>query len=143
MMEGFKIAIYIIFFICLGADIFFIIRLSYYYRYDKTDTVRAYLKSTKHQRNVYKGGKHGEWYKHRTDFTCTYRVDGVGYELSGDAPWIPSKLPRYFTVVYQRKHPKRAYIKGYTSPDALIGVIAMSAFSVMFLAASILALLDI
>lgn len=142
-METLKIIIYILFFVCLFADLFFIIRLSCYYRCGKTDTTGAYLKKTHHQRNVYKGRKSGRWYKHWTDYVYSYRVDGKEYEISCDGPWLPSALPRVISVTYQTKHPNRAYIKRLRHPDALIGVIVMSVFSVMFFIISILAILNI
>lgn len=47
----------------------------------KSNTVRAYLSESNYQKNVYRGGKAGRFYKHMTDCVYVYRVDGKPYEI--------------------------------------------------------------
>ena len=111
------------------------------YRPGKSAQVRGYLKETNYQKNVYRGGKSGKFYKHMTDCVYTYRVDNVPYEVKMSLAQQPHRAPKTVMVTYQKKHPKRSCI-GNDITYLFSGFIALF-FFLMFSAGFILAFFDI
>lgn len=111
------------------------------YRPGKSAQVRGYLKETNYQKNIYRGGKSGKFYKYMTDCVYTYRVDNVPYEVKLSIPQQPHHAPKSVMVTYQKKHPKRACI-GNDIKYLLCGFIALVYFLV-FGGAFILSFFDI
>ena len=111
------------------------------YRPGKSAQVRGYLKEAKYQKDVYRGGKSGKFYKHMTDCVYTYRVDNVAYEVKMSLAQKPHHAPKTVMVTYQKKHPKRSCI-GNDITYLFSGFIALF-FFLMFTAGFILAFFDI
>lgn len=76
--------------------------------------------STKTHRNVYEPGT---WKRkkldHYTHFTYEYTVEGKTYTLRGASGVALGKLPQTPRVIYLKKHPKFAKIKGVWEFHAL------------------------
>ena len=106
--------------ICIGSVLLVLslpfIYISLGFRFGKMSKTRGYLSQHKHEKNVYKGGKAGRWYKHWMEYTYQYRVDGNEYRVNGSNPGKPNEIPKTVLILYQTKHPQYAYAKNLTLP---------------------------
>lgn len=82
------------------------------YRRHLCGKCKGYLKETKQLHNVYRGGKHGRFYKNYIDYAYVYRVNGKEYFITDSKSGTKNNLRYTVDIVYQKKHPNRAYIDG-------------------------------
>ncbi|MBQ3101045.1 MAG: DUF3592 domain-containing protein [Clostridia bacterium] len=113
--------------ICLGAlaGVIALSVICFGFKKSATAETTGWIKSRSYERNVRKG-KH--FYKHYTEYKYEYSVEGKIYELDGSGEFKPGKVSGKVLIVYQKKHPRLAYIKD-RGPGAyvfmLVGVIAV------------------
>ena len=72
------------------------------------------------------------------DYVYAYTVDGRTYLLKDGAHGKNENIPKTVTVIYQKKRPDRAYIKGMTVPHEPVWVMAAGILAVLFLVSGIL-----
>lgn len=82
----------------------------------RTAEAAGFLSVCDSQTNVYKGGRAGKRYRHWVEYAYRYTVDGREYRVGGANPGQPHEMRRTATVVYQIRHPGRAYIRDLTFP---------------------------
>lgn len=97
------------------------------FRKSATAETIGWIKSRSYERNVRKG-KHV--YKHYMEYKYEYLAEGKLCELEQRGCFKPREVSGRVTIVYQKKHPKLAYVKDQ-GPVAyvagLAGVIAVFA----------------
>lgn len=108
------------------------------FRKSNIETINGYLTNTVSEKNVYKGGHNGRWHKNWVSYVYSYRVNGISYTIEGDGSGTKQGLSTVVKIIYQKKHPKRAYIKGMTIPMNIIYAIALFVIAIMLLIPSIL-----
>ena len=113
----------------------------YGFRKDNIKKVNGYLQSTKSEKNVYKGGKVGRWHKNWVNFVYSYNVNGKIHTVSGGVSGTKQNLKTAVSVVYQKRHPERAYIKGLTIPMNIIYAVASLIVAIVSIVPSILYLI--
>ena len=97
-------------------DLYFLF-VSLGFRKNRCEKCKGYLGNTVQYKDVWRGGKTGRFYKHFVDYVYVYHVDGEQYYISDGNPGVKGELKRVVDVIYQKKHPKFAYIKGLTFPE--------------------------
>lgn len=108
------------------------------FRGSRAASTTGWLKASDHRKNVYSGGKAGRFYKHWTDCVYVYRVDGREYSVSVGAPGVPGDFSGCARIVYQKKHPQRAYVASLSQPVhfAAIAIVALG-FAALSVAAGL------
>lgn len=87
------------------------------YRRHLCGKCKGYLKDTKQLKNVYlPSAGFARFYKRYIEFVYVYRVDGKEYFVDGGAPGVKNILRNTVDIIYQKKNPKRAYIKDLSFP---------------------------
>ena len=108
------------------------------FRKENIETANGYLTETISEKNVYKGGHNGRWHKNWVNYVYSYRVNGISYTIEGGGSGTKQGLSTVVKIIYQKKHPKRAYIRGMTIPMNIIYAIALFVIAIMLLIPSIL-----
>ena len=108
------------------------------FRKSNIENTNGYLTETIGEKNVYKGGRNGRWHKNWVNYFYSYRVNGISYIIEGGCSGTKQGLRTSVKIIYQKKHPKRAYIKGMTIPMNIIYAIALFVIASMSLIPSIL-----
>ncbi len=79
--------------------------------------------------------------KNWVDYVYTYTVDGKLYFIKDGVHGKNENLPKSVTVVYQKKHPKRAYIEKMTFPHEPVWIAAAGLLALLFLIFGIVVML--
>lgn len=111
------------------------------FRKNNVKKVNGYLQSTKSEKNVFKGGRNGRWHKNWVNYVYSYRVAGKKYTISGGVGGTKQNLNTTVKVVYQKKHPQKAYIKNLTFPMQIIYAVLVLVIALMLVIPSILYLI--
>ena len=72
------------------------------------------------------------------DYVYAYTVDGRTYFLKDGMHGKNESIPKTVTVIYQKKHPQRAYIERMTFPHEPVFAVLAGLFAVLFLVGGIL-----
>ena len=67
------------------------------------------------------------------DYAYTYTVDGELYFIEDGVHGKNESIPKTVTVIYQKKHPKRAYIERMTFPTEPVFAVLAGFFALLFL----------
>ena len=108
---------------------FFLISLNF--RKNRCEKCKGYLTDITQYKDVYRGGKSGQFYKRFIDYAYVYRVNGKQYSVTGGNQWGKGDLPRTVDIIYQKNHPAFAYIKGMTFPEQPIVAIMLCPLWIM------------
>lgn len=111
------------------------------FRKNNVKNVNGYLQSTKSEKNVFKGGRNGRLHKNWVNYVYSYRVDEKSYTISGGISGTKQNLNTVVKVIYQKKHPEKAYIKNLTFPMQIIYAILVFVIAMMLIIPSILYLI--
>ena len=72
-------------------------------------------------------------YNDGTDYAYTYTVDGELYFIEDGIHGKNESIPKTVTVIYQKKHPERAYIERMTFPTEPVFAVLAGFFALLFL----------
>ena len=86
------------------------------FRKNQCKKCKGFLRNTIQHENIYVGMKGGRFYKHFLDYLYVYRVNGKEYSISGGVPGTKRNIRPAVEIIYQKKNPKYAYVRGLTFP---------------------------
>ena len=108
------------------------------YRPPHSDRCRGYLRNRQYSKEKWIAKrKVRDW----VDYVYTYTVDGKLYFVEDGVRGRNEDISKTVTVIYQKKHPKRAYIERMTVPHEPVWVMAAGLLALLFLICGIVMML--
>lgn len=108
------------------------------YRPPHSGKCRGYLRNQQYSKEKWIAKrKVKDW----VDYAYSYTVDGKLYFIEDGVHGKNENIPRTVTVIYQKKHPKRAYIEKMTFPHESVWVAAAGILALLFLIFGIVVML--
>ena len=99
---------------------------------------RGYLRNQQYFKHKWIGGLNKTKVRDWVDYVYAYTVDGVLYFVEGGTHGKNENIPKTVTVIYQKKHPKRAYIERMTFPGEPVYAVFTGFFALLFLICGIM-----
>ena len=128
-------------YICLAVGMLFLAAAIRYlivclgFRKDRVKHTGAYLERTEHEGNHRFHSRSGEFIHDITTAHYSYTVDGKKYTIERTVSNVkPHHFPPMLQVIYQPKHPDRAYLKDLTFPAEPFICGAMAFLALVFFA---------
>ena len=125
----------------LGALTLYLLWIWSRYRPPYSAKCHGYLRNRQYSREKWIGHYNKRKVKDWVDFAYTYTVDGKLYFIEDGVHGKNENLPKSVTVIYQIKHPKRAYIDRLTFPTEPVWVVVVGFFALLFLICGLAVLL--
>ena len=138
-MRVFAIVCIIVGVVVFLLDLYFVL-VSIGFRKRYCSQCKGYLKQTVQHKNKYVGLANGQFYRHYLDFTYTYRVNGIVYQITDGIPGTKIKLNTVGDVVYQIRNPKYSYIKRLTTPTHPVISVILCPIWILFLVGGVMLL---
>lgn len=125
----------------LGALTLYLLWVWSRYRPPHSDRCRGYLRNGRYSKyrtiGFYNKRKVNDW----VDYTYTYTVYGKLYFIEDGIHGKNENVPKTVTVIYQKKHPKRAYIEKMTFPSEPLFAVFAGLFALLFLVCGIVVMI--
>ncbi|MBE6653022.1 MAG: hypothetical protein E7610_06375 [Ruminococcaceae bacterium] len=102
------------------------------YRPPHSAKCNGYLRNRRYSKEKWIGHYHKRKVKDWVDYAYTYTVDGELYFIEDGVHGKNENIPKTVTVIYQKKHPKRAYIERMTFPTEPVFAVFAGFFALLF-----------